>query len=46
MAKERVEHLGRTMAETARQSGVTTSAVARIFERFKVQMIVEFNLSR
>ena len=33
LAKELVEKLGLTMAETARQLGVTTSAVSRIFER-------------
>jgi len=32
MAKELVEHLGLTMAETARQLGVTISAISRIFE--------------
>jgi len=35
LAKELVEHLGLTMAETARRLGVTTSAVSRIFERSK-----------
>ena len=35
LAKERVEKLGLTMAETARQLGVTTSAISRIFERTK-----------
>ena len=34
-AKELVEKLGLTMAETARQLGVTTSAISRIFERSK-----------
>ncbi len=35
LAKELVESLGLTMAETARQLGVTTSAISRIFERNK-----------
>ena len=35
LAKEMVEHLGLTMAETARQLGITTSAISRIFERNK-----------
>ena len=35
LAKELVEKLGLTMAETARQLGVTTSAISRIFERTK-----------
>ena len=35
LAKELVENLGLTMAETARQLGVTTSAISRIFERNK-----------
>lgn len=35
MAKELVEHLGLAMAETASRSGVSTSAVSRIFERLK-----------
>ena len=35
LAKKLVENLGLTMAETARQLGVTTSAISRIFERDK-----------
>ena len=35
LAKKPVENLGLTMAETARQLGVTTSAISRIFERDK-----------
>ena len=35
LAKELVEKLGLTMAETARQLGVITSAISRIFERTK-----------
>jgi len=35
LAKELVENLGLNMAETARQLGVTTSAISRIFEREK-----------
>jgi len=33
MPKELVENYGLTMAEAARQLGVTTSAISRIFER-------------
>jgi len=33
LAKELVQDIGLTMAETARQLGVTTSAVSRMFER-------------
>ena len=33
LAKELVENLDLTMAEAARQLGVTTSAISRIFER-------------
>ena len=35
LAKELVEKYGLTMAEAARQLGVTTSAISRIFERKK-----------
>jgi putative transposase len=35
LAKDLVENHGLTMAETARQLGVTTSAISRIFERNK-----------
>ena len=35
LAKELVEKPGLTMAETARQLGVTTSAISRIFERIR-----------
>lgn len=35
LAKELVDNIGLTMAETARQLGVTTSAISRIFERNK-----------
>jgi REP element-mobilizing transposase RayT len=35
LAKDLVENYGLTMAETARQLGVTTSAISRIFERDK-----------
>ena len=35
LAKDLVEYHGLNMAETARQLGVTTSAISRIFERNK-----------